>query len=326
MKVLIAPAPLANLDGPFLHLLKENGFEPVYPAKPQQMVEDELMAILPGVSASLAGSEPYSRRVLDAHPQLRVIARAGVGYDAVDTKAATDHGAAVCIAAGTNQGSVAEQTFGLMLALSREIVAQNNSVKAGGWPRKALLPLRGRTIGIAGLGRIGKAVATRALAFDMKVIAYDPFPDIAFCTQHKIPLVTLDQVVAESDYLSVHIPATPETKHIFNKQMFAKMKPTAFFINTSRGALVNEADLLEVLKAGKLAGAGLDVFEQEPTPPNHPLFALPNVIVTPHAAGVDVQSRDDMAYSAAKSIVTLMKGGWSPDTVVNPEVKAKFKW
>jgi D-3-phosphoglycerate dehydrogenase len=325
MKVLIAPSTLANVPGQFLDLLTTNGFEPVFPPFERQMNEEELDKILTGVSASLAGSEPYTRRVLAAHPQLRVIARAGVGYDAVDQQAATDHNMVLTIAP-VNSGAVAELTFALMLALAKDLVNQHTATKAGGWPRRANLPVRGRNIGIAGLGRIGKAVATRALAFEMKVLAYDPFPDTAFGAQHNIPLVSLDRLLAESDYLSVHVPLSPETKYLINRQTLAKMKPTAFLLNTSRGALVNEADLLEALKAGKLAGAGLDVFEQEPPPKDHPLFALPNVVVMPHAAGVDLQSRDDMAFSAAQSIVTLAKGGWPADTVINKELRGKFKW
>src|SRR5947209_5181051 len=210
-KVLIAPSTLAGVEGPYLRVLKEAGFQPVYPTVNRQMVEAELQAILPGVEASLAGSEPYTPAVLAAHPQLRVIARVGVGYDAVDVAAATERGVAVCFAPGTNQGSVAEHTFCLMLAWTRGLIAQHAGVKSGGWPRGTCLPLRGQTLGIAGLGRIGKAVATRAQAFEMKVIAHDPFPDAAWAQAHGIPLLPFEQLLREADFLSLHMPALPET-------------------------------------------------------------------------------------------------------------------
>jgi len=324
-KVLIAPATLAGVDASFLTVLRDAGFDLVFPPVVRQLTEDELLDQLHGVCASLAGSEPYTRRVLAAHPQLRVIARAGVGYDAVDTAAASAHGAVVTITPGTNQDSVAEHTFALMLALAKGLVPLHLGTKAGKWPRQANLPLRGRTLGIAGLGRIGKAVAVRGACFDMKLLAYEPFPDNQFLCQHKITLTTLEKLFAEADYLSIHVPLTPESKHLVNKKTLALMKPSAFLINTARGGLVSEADLTEALKTKRIAGAGLDVFEEEPPPPSE-LFELDNVVLTPHVAGVDLQSRDDMAESAARAIVDLSRGQWPAEKIVNPEVRAKFKW
>jgi phosphoglycerate dehydrogenase-like enzyme len=196
------------------------------------------MADLKDADASLAGSEPYTAAVLAAHPRLKVIARVGVGYDAVDVDAATRQGIAVCIAPGTNQGSVAEQTFALMLGLTRSLISQHLGVKNGGWPRGTTLPLRGQTIGLAGLGRIGKAVATRAQAFDMTVIAHDPFPDAVWAKQHGIPLVSFEELLRRSDFVSLHMPATPETAQLINARTLALMKPTAFLLNTSRGAVL----------------------------------------------------------------------------------------
>jgi D-3-phosphoglycerate dehydrogenase len=187
------------------------------------------------------------------------------------------------------------------------------------------LPLRGRTLGIAGLGRIGKAVALRGQCFGMTLMAYDPFPDHEFAKAHNVRLVGWEELVAHSDYLTLHMPATKEAFHIINAQSLSKMKPTAFLINTARGSLVDEAALLEALKSGTIAGAGLDVFEKEP-PGDHPFFKLSNVVVMPHAAGVDLQSRDDMAMSAASAIITLSRGGWPVEKVVNPDVRARFRW
>jgi phosphoglycerate dehydrogenase-like enzyme len=325
MKVLITPATLAGVEAPYLQVLRDAGFEIAFPPVVRQLTEDEILRELDGVRASLAGSEPYTRRVLAAHPQLRVIARAGVGYDAVDVAAATDCGVAVCIAPGTNQDAVAEHTFALILALAKNLVSQHLGTKAYEWPRQANLPLRGRTLGVAGLGRIGKAVALRGAAFGMPLLAYEPVPDLPFCQQYGITLVPFERLLAESDYLTLHVPLTPESKHLMNRRTLALMKPTAFLVNTARGGLVCEADLLEALRARRIAGAGLDVFEHEP-PGKTALFDQENVVLTPHAAGVDLQSRDDMAMSAAQSIVALSRGGWPAAAVVNPEVRARFKW
>jgi phosphoglycerate dehydrogenase-like enzyme len=324
-KVLMAPMTLVGLEGAFVEVLREAGFELVYPNTGTQLLEDELMAFLPGIKASLAGSEPYTARVLAANPQLRVIARVGVGYDAVDVAAATKHGCAVTITPGTNEGSVAEHTFCLILGLAKRLVSQHLGVKEGGWPRSVNLPLRGRTLGIAGLGRIGKAVALRGAAFGMRLLAYDPIPDTTFATHHHITLVPFERLLTESDYLTLHLPVSTESRYLINRDTLALMKPTAFLINTARGAVVNEADLLDALRNKRLAGAGLDVFEEEP-PGKHPLFELDNVLLTPHAAGTDVQSRDDMALSAARAIVSLSRGEWPAEKIVNPEVRANFRW
>jgi D-3-phosphoglycerate dehydrogenase len=324
-KVLIAPATLAGIDSPFLPALREAGLELVWPKRQAQLVEDELLEALAGVKAAIAGSEPYTPRVLAAHPQLRVIARAGVGYDAVDVPAATEHGVAVTITPNTNHDAVAEHTFAIILALAKSVIAQHLGTVAGKWPRQATLPLRRRTLGIAGLGRIGRAVALRGIAFGMPVIAYEPYPDKGFVSQFGVRLVSFDQLLAESDYLSLHMPLTAESRQIINRTTLAKMKRGGFLINTARGALINEADLVEALRTKQIAGAAIDVFEEEP-PGDHPLFHLDNVVVTPHAAGVDLQSRDDMALSAAQAIVDLARGNWPAEKVVNPQVKEKFRW
>jgi D-3-phosphoglycerate dehydrogenase / 2-oxoglutarate reductase len=325
-KVLIAPMTLAGLDGRFLQTLRVGGFELAYPPRAVQMVEEELMSALQGVDASLAGSEPYTRRVLEASPRLKVIARVGVGFDAVDLEAATARGIAVTNTPGANHDAVAEHTFALMLALVKDLVAQHNAVRAGGWPRKTNLPLRGRTLGVAGLGRIGKAVAERGKCFGMKLVAYEPSPDQAFVQKHGVTLVPFNQLLAESDFVSLHLPLTHQSRHLINKDTLRRMKPTAFLVNTARGGLVCEADLVEALQARRIAGAALDVFEEEPTLPDNPLLKLDNVVLTPHTAGSDVQSRDDMAYMAAQSIVALFRGKWPGEQVVNPAVKERFQW
>jgi D-3-phosphoglycerate dehydrogenase len=324
-RVLISPTTLAGVQASFVDVLKAEGFELVYHGQKSQLDEEKILVTLKGIDAVLAGSEPYNERVLTAHPQLKVIARVGVGYDAVDCAAATRHGVVVATTPNTNQGAVAEHTFAMMLALTKNIVSQHVGTREGRWPRGSNIPMRWRTMGIAGLGRIGKATATRARAFEMKVIAYDPFPDTAWAAANDVKLVSLEELFRESDFLTLHMPALPETAKMVNAKMLALMKPTAYLINTSRGAVIDEADLYEALKARRIAGAGLDVFAQEP-PGDSPLLTLDNVVLTPHAAGVDLQSRDDMARSAADAIISLSRGEWPTEKVVNPEVKKTFRW
>jgi phosphoglycerate dehydrogenase-like enzyme len=159
----------------------------------------------------------------------------------------------------------------------------------------------------------------------MKLLAYEPLPDAAFVKHHNIPLVPLDQLLRESDYVSIHVPLNEESRYLIDKKRLALMKPSAYIINTARGGLIRESDLLEALREGKLAGAALDVFEEEP-PPITPLLEMENVVLTPHAAGVDTQSRDDMALSAARAIVALSRGEWPAEQIVNPEVRSRFRW
>lgn len=324
-KVLITPTTLAEIDGPHLQMLREAGFELIFPTRPAQLTEAELLQCLPGVSATIAGSEPYTRRVLEAAKDLRVIARSGVGYDAVDLQAATEHGVAVTITPGANNDSVAEHTLAMILAWCKNLVRQDRETKANLWRREALLPLRGRTLGIVGLGRIGKAVAVRAAAFQMRLVAYEPYPDQAFVKQHRIELLPLEKLLAESDVVTLHVPMSPATAHLINRQTLALMKPTALLVNTARGGLVCEADLLDALKSKRLGGAALDVFETEPAR-NNPLFALDEVLVTPHVAGIDLQSRLDMAIQSVQAIIALSRNQWPAEQIVNPEVKARFRW
>jgi D-3-phosphoglycerate dehydrogenase len=325
-KVLIAPAPLKEIEPVYGPQLRAAGYDLVFPARNAQMTEDELLAQLPGCVASLAGSEPYTRRVIEraAAAGLKVIARAGVGYDGVDVAAATAHGIPVCIAPGTNQDAVAEHTFMLILALARNLIAQHTLIKQGQWPRRANLPIRGRTLGVVGCGRIGKAVILRGLAFGMKVVAHDPYADRDFLEKHGVPLLPFEEVLRQGDYVTLHMPMMPGTRQIINAQTLTLMKPTAFLINTARGGVVNEADLSDALQNKRIAGAGLDVFEEEP-PTGSPLLTLDNVVLTAHTAGVDQQSRDDMARVAAQAIVRVLSGDWPDGWVVNPEVKEKWK-
>ncbi len=325
-KVLFGPAPMRDIPQAYEPVLQGAGFDIVYPHAPRQMTESELSELVPGCVASLAGSEPYTRNVLEAAAKtgLKVVARAGVGYDAVDVQAATECGIVVAYAPGSNHEAVGEHALLLMLALSKKLIWQHAETKAGRWPRKAQRPLRENTLGIIGLGRTGRATAIRALAFRLKVVACDPFADPEFARLHGIPLVKLDELLAGSDIVSLHVPLTPETRNLVRNETIARMKPGAMLINTSRGEVIHEADLMEALQSGRIGSAGLDVFEKEPLK-DHPFQLLENVVLTAHTAGVDTLSRELMANIPARAIVQLLGGGWPTEWIVNPEVQEKWR-
>lgn len=323
-RVLICPSPLRAAGGPYREILQAAGFEVAFPTVNRQMTEAELIANLDGIDASLAGSEAYTRAVMDARPNLKIIARNGVGYDAVDVAAATDHGIPVTVSPA-NDEAVAEHAFALILALAKQVIPQHEAVRKGVWLRQLTRPLRGQTLGVAGLGRIGRAVALRGKAFGMRVIAHEPYPDMTFVQKLGVELMPLERLFEQADYISLHLPLTPESRNMIDHRYFGRMKPTAFFVNTSRGGVVNEPDLVEALREKKIAGAGLDVFENEP-PGDSPVTKLDNVALTAHTAGVDAKSGEDMAALAAQTIVQLSRGEWPAGVVINPEVRERFRW
>lgn len=325
-RVLVTPFMLRAGDWPALEILRTGGCEIVFPPEGRSSMDPATpLELLHGVEAVLAGAEPYTRDTLGA-TNLRVIARMGVGYDAVDVPAATDHRIAVTITPGTNEPSVAETALSLMLGVVRGQPARDREVRDGAWKRQSLPRLAGKTLGLAGLGRIGRAIVPRAQAFGLKIIACDPFAPTAFAEQYGIELVSFEDLLARSDILSLHMPCTPETFDVMNAKTFAKMKPGAIFINTARGGLVDERALHDALKSGHLAGAGLDVFKVEPLPLDSPLLTLDNVLLSPHMGGLDDESQIAMSSLAAQCIVDLHQGRWPEGCVVNETVRPDWKW
>ena len=254
-------------------------------------------------------------------PQLKAIARAGVGVDNIDLAAASAQGVVVMNTPGGNTISTAEHSIGLMIALSRHIPQGHQSLAEGRWDRKAFtgVELKGKTVGIIGLGRIGQAIAMRAHAFEMTTIAHDPYLPPAVAAAINVPLLALDEVYARSDYLSLHALVTDETRAMINAGSIAKLKTGVRIINAARGALINSADLAMALKAGKVAGAALDVYEQEPPPADHPLIGLPNVVHTPHLAASTSDAQVTVAVEAAELIVNFLLEGVAAN-VCNSEV------
>jgi len=324
--VLITPEGLFEAPGPHVEILRQAGLEVRYPLRPCVLSESETIEALRGISATIAGGEPYNERVLASQPDLRVIARWGVGTDRIDMEAVSRHSVVVTITPTSNHEAVAEHTLAMLLGLTRSLARKNREVRQGEWMRAPLLPLRGKTLGLVGLGRIGRSVAIRAASFRLNLLAYENYPDETFARTHGIELVDLDTLLNRSDYVSLHVPLTPETRGLMNHERLSRMKPGSFLVNTARGGLVVEEDLLAALLSGHLAGAGLDVFAQEPALRENPLFQIDSVLVSPHTAGIDTQSSVDMAVQAAQNIVNLYRGVWPEDCVVNQSIRSGWQW
>lgn len=270
--------------------------------------------------AILVRTALVTRDVFAAAPKLKVVAKHGVGVDNIDVTAATDNGVFVTYTPTANSNTVAEHTIGLMLALARNFVRCDQALRAGNFNiRNELLgtDLEGKTLGLIGLGRIGARVAKKAAhGLDMKVIAFDPHVGAEQTPSWVERTADWETVWTSADFVSLHLPATPQTQKIVGAREFALMKPSAFVINASRGEVLDEAALFEALQQNKIAGAGLDVFDQEPPPDDHPLFGLANVVVTPHNAALTREATIRMALHAAQGIDEVL-GGKPPTWPVN---------
>lgn len=269
----------------------------------ETVVDADALVIRSGVTADA--------ELLAKAPRLKAIARAGVGVDNVDLQAASARGVVVMNTPAGNTISTAEHTFGLMIALSRHIARGHQSLLESRWERKAFsgVELKGKTLGIIGLGRIGQAIATRAQAFEMDVIAHDPYLPPAVAESIHVPLLDLAEVYARSDYLTLHAMVTDETRDMINSESIAAMKDGVRIINAARGALINAADLAAALNSGKVAGAALDVYETEPPPADHPLIGLPQVLHTPHLAASTSDAQITVAVEAAQLVVDFLLAG-----------------
>jgi lactate dehydrogenase-like 2-hydroxyacid dehydrogenase len=270
----------------------------------------------------LINNVPVNDALFDAAPNLRVVSGFGVGYNNVDLEAATRRGVLICNTPGVLNDAVADLTMGLILALARRIPENDAFVRARRWGTSPLPPfgfdVRGKTLGIIGFGRIGLAVAQRARPFGLQVIFYDVFdgspPGFEDCTP-----CALADVLSRSDIVSIHTNLTPETEHLISREEFALMKPSAVLVNTSRGPVVDQAALVQALTTGQIAGAALDVLEQEPPAPDEPLLGLPNVIALPHVGTATHETRAAMLDLAVTNLIEALSGR-VPPACVNPEV------
>jgi D-3-phosphoglycerate dehydrogenase / 2-oxoglutarate reductase len=272
------------------------------------------------------GATRFGEPELEASGDMKVVTRIGVGYDAVDVPALSRRKVPLMVAGAANSPSVAEAALFMMLTLAKRAQELHACVRDNKWAdRLGILPfdLFGKTVLIVGFGRIGTRTAKRCLAMEMNVLVYDPYKAAADVKAAACePVADLDAALPRADFVSIHCPKTPETIGMFNAARLAKMKRTAYLINTARGGLVDEKALYDALKSGELAGAGLDVFEQEPPPVGHSLFGLPNVITAPHVAGVTVEAVDRMSEQTARNILSVLDGDPIRQNVINQDALA----
>ena len=285
---------------------------------------EAMLAAQAPVHGVALGATRFGEPELEASRDMKVVTRIGVGYDAVDVPALSRRKVPLMTAGTANSPSVAEQALFMMLTLAKRAVEMHGIVRDNKWAaRLGMLPydLFGKTVLIVGFGRIGTRTAKRCLAMEMTVHVYDPYKTAAEIKAAGCePVTDLDAALPKADFVSIHCPKTPETVGMFNAARLKRMKPTAYLINTARGGIIDEPALHDALVSGKLAGAGLDVFEQEPPPAGHSLFALPNVIFAPHVAGVTREAVDRMSEQTARNILSVLDGDPLRQNVINQDV------
>ena len=300
--------------------LRKHGYEAV---DGRGFTEEDIITDIRDCDALIVRPARITRQIFDAAPKLKILARHGAGYDGVDLAAAREHGVLVCTAGGANAISVAELTIFYMLYCSRNFKKVQNLYLQDYRQAKMGVPkteLEGKTLGLVGLGNIGKLVAQKAaLGFDMTVLAYDPFAKGAGLPDYIRMVEDRDEIFKRSDYVSLHVPATTETVHSVSDREFGLMKPTAYLINAARGSIVDEAALYRALQEEKIAGAGLDVLEQEPIDPSNPLVAMDNVLTAPHIGGATKEASSRSSVACAQAIDDFFSGR-TPKFVV-PELR-----
>ncbi|MGA2444586.1 MAG: phosphoglycerate dehydrogenase [Opitutaceae bacterium] len=321
-RILLTTTSFQDTPGDHHRLLADTGWEIVRARGP--LSEAQTLELVGDIDAFICGDDAITRKVLEkARPRLKIISKYGIGVDKIDVKSATEFGLPVLFTPGVNHTTVAEHTFLLLLALEKNLIAAVDATRKGEWKRKTGHELLDKTIGIIGLGRIGKEVAIRARAFGMQAVGFDVYWDEAFARQQGVRrAATLDELFAAADYISLHTNLTPETRDMINAGSIAKMKKGVIILNCARGEIVHTADMVAALQSGQVAGYGADVLDQEPPPADHPLLKLPNCIVTPHVGSRTYESVVRQATTAVKNLILAMNGD-KPIAQVNPEVPVK---
>lgn len=330
-KVLITARAYWESGTAARRLLLEAGCEEAPGPHYGPLAPDKLTEALQGCDAVIASSDVYNAPLFAACPQLKLVSRCGVGTDSVDMAAATAAGVVVTNTPGAMTDAVADYAFALLLGIARRLVESDALMRSGQWKECAGVLVCGKTLGLVGLGQIGRGVARRASGFGMRVLAYDPplqaaglagSPDL----QH-VELTDLNTLLSESDFVSVHAPAGPDTHRMFNAERFARMKRSAYFINTSRGGLVDEDALIQALEKGQIAGAAIDVYRQEPLPADSPIRRAPHTLLSGHNAFNAVEAAAAMCLAAAENVVTLARRE-RPVNTCNPDVwtSAALRW
>jgi phosphoglycerate dehydrogenase-like enzyme len=328
-KVLITSRVFDTIGQPALGLLREHGCEAILPEKFGPLKLEALLPRLRGVDATLCSPDEYNSQALRSAETaaLKIISRWGVGYDSIDVAEATRQGIVVAYTPTMLNETVADWTWALLLGISRRVAQGHMAMAKGSWTQYWGHDVHGKTLGIIGCGRIGQAVAKRASGFDMRVIAYDcvPCPEMP-----NIQFVSLDELLAESDFVSIHAALTPESRGMIGAAQLRRMKRSAYLINTARGPLIDEAALAQALQEGVIAGAALDVFSTEPLPAESPLRGAPNLLLEAHQASFTRETGERVCTAAAQAIVDLLHGRkprWVVDTKVyeSPALRVKLK-
>lgn len=307
-RVLVTSTSYGKNDPRLKTELESTVGEVIYNPTGKPLSSAEVKKLLPGIDGYIAGLDVIDRDALQGADCLKVIARYGVGIDSVDLQAAREKNIAVTNTPGANSVSVAELAVGLMLMLARQLSEAVAASRRGQFPRLSGVSLEGKTIGIIGLGSIGKQVALRLSGFDCRLLAYEPNPDRMFAETNHVELVELDALLSAADFVSLHLPLMLETRGMVNAAFLGKMKKGAYLINTARGELVDEAALLEALESGHLKGAALDAFAEEPPKPDHPLLALPQVIATPHLGAQADGATNAMGWMSLEDCLRVLRG------------------
>ena len=307
-RVLVTATSYA-LDDPTLRIDLENAVgEVVYNPTRHPLAANELAPMIKGIDGMIAGLDEIDAQVIEAADCLKVIARYGVGLDRVDLESAQKKGIVVTNTPGANATSVAELTVGLMIALARKIVEADRRTKAGEWPRMNGTTLTGKTIGLLGLGAIGHRVARMLGGFDCRIIGYDPVVQSEQAATFGVEWMERDDVIRNADFLSLHLPASPDTENMLNHDVIAQMKEGAYLINTARSELVDEEALIEALRIGKITGVALDTFRHEPPGAEHPAFQFPQVIATPHTGAHTDDATRAMGRMALENCLAVLRG------------------
>lgn len=307
-KILVTPRSFARSDPELRRYLEAEVREVVYNSAGRPLTAEELLELMPGCHGYIAGLDEINRCVIETADSLKVIARYGVGVDNVDLEAAEERGIAVTNTLGANSQSVAELTVGLMLSLARSIPAASNATKEGEWPRIDGITIGGKKVGLLGFGAIGRWVARLLSGFDCTIFAYDPQFNSNIARSLNVHYRTRDRLLREADFVSLHIPLTPETQCTVDEEFLGMMKSNSYLINTSRGELIDEDALLEALQDGLLSGVALDAFSQQPPGEENQLLAHPKVITTPHTGAHTDGAINAMGWAALNNCLAVLNG------------------
>ncbi|MEF3308628.1 phosphoglycerate dehydrogenase [Paenibacillus sp. GYB004] len=314
-KVLVTATNYSRLCAEAKRLLEEGGCEVIENKVGRPHTFEELAPLVTDIDGVVAGVDTWDEAVFQLAPKLKAIARFGVGVDNIDLAKAREYGVRVTNVPGGNANAVAELTVGMLLALIRSIPALHQSARRGYWDRHVGGELAGKTVALLGFGNIAQMVAKKLSGFDVEIIAYDKYPNAAKAAELGVELVSAGEALARGDIVSMHLPSLPETRHMMNDGRFAAMKRGAYFINTARGALVDEAALYRALKSGTIAGAAIDVYETEPVSADNPLFQLDNIITTPHTAAETEETYRRVGLVTAQALLDVFAGK-QPDNPV----------